>query len=61
MRHYPRECSCGSGKYSDEIYDARGIYITSACEDCERDRLKGYRPEVLTDPDYDCEEQIDPD
>ena len=43
------------------MYDARGIYIAKMCDRCERDRLKAYRPEVLTDRNYECCEDVDND
>lgn len=35
-----------------EVYDARGIYLTRVCDRCERERLSGFRPDVLSDPNY---------
>jgi hypothetical protein len=34
-------------------YDARGYYLMKVCEHCREERLKDYRPEVLTDPGYE--------
>jgi hypothetical protein len=56
-----RPCPCGSGKPSWPEYDARGIYLTRACEDCRDEKLSQFRPEVLTDPAYECDEPIDED
>jgi hypothetical protein len=61
MPRYPRPCSCGSGKFDEAHYDARGIYLCAACEDCEHDKLKRFRPEVLRDPMYEHCEAIDPE
>lgn len=44
-----------------EVYDARGIYLTRVCDRCEREKLAGYRPEVLRDPGYDHSEPISED
>ncbi len=55
------ECGCGSGQYAEPEYDARGIYIGKMCLACRDERLSGYRPEVLTDPNYECNEQIEED
>ena len=54
-------CSCGSGEYREAAYDARNIFITYVCSRCRKDKLKGYRTEVLTDPNYDHCEDIDGD
>ena len=56
-----RECTCGSSKYGERQYDARGIYLCMTCEDCHAGKMKMYRPEVLNNPNYDCDEQIEPD
>ena len=56
-----RPCSCGSGLESQEILDARGIYICRVCDQCRDAKLKGYRPEVLTDPNYETDEPIEPE
>lgn len=56
-----KRCNCGSGKQAYEVNDARGIFICYACEDCEKEKTKGYRPEVLADPNYECDEPIDED
>ena len=57
----PRLCSCGSGQYSEMEYDARGIELVSACGRCRREKLSGFRPEVLSDPSYPADEAIDED
>lgn len=54
-------CSCGSNNYPFWIYDARGIALVKACESCEEEKLKRYRPEVLTDWNYECCEEIEED
>lgn len=41
--------------------DARGIYITRCCAECWKEVRKGYRPEVLEDPGYECDEPIEPE
>jgi hypothetical protein len=54
-------CPCGSGNASTDYYDARGLFLTRACSKC-RDRKLGYfRPEVLTDSNYECDEAIEED
>lgn len=57
----PRPCPCGSGEESEEVHDAKGIYIGRVCDRCRKERLAGFRPEVLTDPDYTCDEPIEPE
>lgn len=55
-------CSCGSGLWPNPVYDARGIYVGKFCEECEAKRMRGYRPEIFTDPGYDTfGEQVDED
>ncbi len=63
MRSYStcRPCSCGSGLFDSEEWDARGIYLCRACESCRQERLSGFRPEVLSDPAYHADEDIEPD
>lgn len=56
-----QECPCGSGEFSDAQHDARGIFLCYTCKKCEKTKLAGYRPAVLTDFDYECDEPIDED
>jgi hypothetical protein len=37
-------------------YDARGIPLARVCDRCRRDKLAGYRPEVLTDSQYEADD-----
>ncbi len=46
-------CECGSNLLRRPVYDARAIFLTFVCDDCEAEELSKFRPEVLTDPDYD--------
>lgn len=58
----PKKCPCGSGELREENYDARGIFLCFSCSRCEKERLSQYRPEVLTDSNYDTfGEQIEED
>jgi len=41
-------------------YDARGIYLTRVCEKCQKEKLAGFRQEVLTDSQYEADEPIEP-
>jgi hypothetical protein len=56
-----RFCSCGSGQPSHWQHDARGIPLCRTCPQCHQRKLAGYRHEVLTDPNYECDEPIDED
>ena len=55
------ECTCGSGEFPQELSDARGIFCCYYCSKCEKKQKSKYRPEVLTDANYDTMgEQIEP-
>ena len=56
-----RLCRCGSMKPREAQYDARNIFLTFTCPKCEREKLAGYRPDVLADPNYWADEPIDGD
>jgi hypothetical protein len=56
-----RPCPCGSGLGSWWAKDARGIELARVCEKCERGKLARYRPEVLTDSQYEADERIEPE
>lgn len=55
------KCDCGSGLERKPEYDARGIFLVYTCEKCSDKKLRKYRPEVLTDPNYECDEPIEPE
>jgi hypothetical protein len=59
--HRFQRCSCGSDVEPEKIYDARGIYLTRACPRCQPEKLSRFRPEVLTNPRYEADEDIDGD
>ena len=61
MKQYLAKCPCGSGKEASAEFDARGIFLTYACPDCREEKLSKYRPDVLTDPNYWADEDIDED
>lgn len=61
MKQYLEQCPCGSGKEAGAEFDARGIFLTYACDDCRAEKLSKYRPDVLTDPNYWADEDIDDD
>lgn len=48
-----RLCGCGSLKHYEDIYDARGIFVTRVCDNCREEKLRGYRPEIFVDSQYD--------
>jgi hypothetical protein len=57
-----RPCPCGSGKPSSWVMDARGIPLKRTCEDCHTKVMATYRPEVLTNPDYNpLDDVIEPE
>lgn len=55
------DCTCGSGEYGEQLYDARGIYCCLVCDNCRKEKLSRYRPEIFTDDNYECDENIDDD
>lgn len=57
----PNLCTCGSGKPSYWQYDARRIPLCRTCEDCHAEQMLKYRPDVLTDPNYESYEPIEDD
>lgn len=56
-----QECPCGSNEPSWRLYDARGIYCCRVCDQCVEEKQACYRPEIFTNPSYECDEPIDPD
>jgi hypothetical protein len=56
-----KPCNCGSGLIREAKYDARGIFLTYTCEQCEKEKLSHYRSDVLTDSNYWHDEPIDED
>ena len=53
------QCFCGSGLPKDAQHDARGIFLCYTCESCYAEKMKRYRPDVLTDGQYWHDEPID--
>ena len=41
-----------------EEFDARGIYLCRVCDNCRAEKLAGFRPEVLSDSNYEHDEPI---
>jgi hypothetical protein len=56
-----RPCECGSGFDSEWKYDARGIELCRACDICWPEKSKGYRADVLENPNYKADEPIEPE
>lgn len=56
-----RLCPCGSGEHPEDLYDARNIYVGKCCDKCKPALMRKYRPEIFTDSNYECDEQIDED
>jgi hypothetical protein len=54
-----KPCPCGSGKNSWWENDARGIPLARVCVDCKKKKLSVYRPEVLTNSQYEADEPIE--
>lgn len=52
-------CPCGSGHGSIWRYDARGIPLARTCDKCHDEKMAKYRPEVLTNSDYEADEAIE--
>ena len=56
-----KPCPCGSGQRRMPNHDARGIFLNFTCDECHDEKMAKYRPEVLSNPNYECEDcPIDP-
>lgn len=57
-----RPCTCGSGMESYWLYDGQGIELCRGCGDCENEKLRGYRTEILSPyTQADVDEPIEPE
>lgn len=54
-----KPCPCGSGNDSWWAYDARGIPLARVCTKCLKQKMASYRPDVLSNPSYECDEIIE--
>lgn len=55
-------CKCHTkGDGSWWAYDARGIELCRVCDECEKEKLSHYRPDVLTDANYWTDEPVEDD
>ena len=44
---------------SEVRYDAKGLFLTYACDKCWKQEKKRYRSDILSDPNYWHDEPID--
>ena len=56
-----RLCNCGSEKNSWWEHDAKGIPLARVCVECKTEKLGKFRPEVLTNSNYECDEPVEAD
>lgn len=56
-----KPCPCGSGEIGTMQHDARGIELCTTCTKCHKTKMSKFRPDVLTDPNYWADEDIDGD
>jgi hypothetical protein len=61
MSHRVMPCPCGSGLDSYWQNDARGIPLCRTCDKCHDEKMKRYRPDVLSDSNYWADEPIEPE
>lgn len=54
-----KPCPCDSGLSRWAQHDARGIFLTFTCDKCHDAKMKKFRPEVLKDPNYEADEDIE--
>jgi hypothetical protein len=52
-------CPCGSGLPRRILEDARGIFCTYVCNECERHQRSKYRADIFTNPNYWTDEPIE--
>lgn len=52
-------CCCGSNLPTEDIFDARGIFVARVCAACKKRKLSEYRPEIFEDVNYEVNEQTD--
>jgi hypothetical protein len=50
---------CNNGKPRRALNDARGIFCSYVCEDCEKAVRAKYRPDIFKNPHYWTHEPID--
>ena len=52
-------CRCGSGLPWFPLYDAHGVYCQSVYQDYEKAVKGKYKTKIFTDPNYNCNENLD--
>ena len=52
-----KACSCGSELPRRELHDGYGIFLTFACDACEKRKLAEFRPDIMSR--YDTDEPIE--
>lgn len=52
-------CMCGSKLRKHALYDGYGIFLTYACDECEKKKLSEFRSDIMER--YDCDEPIESD
>lgn len=52
-------CRCGSEEEKFPLFDARGIFVSYVCEQCEEEVKSRYRSDIFTDCDYWTDEPVD--
>jgi hypothetical protein len=52
-------CLCGSGLHRYPLHDGYDIFLTFACEKCEKEKLSKFRPDIMER--YPTDEQIEND
>ena len=53
------ECYCGSKQEAYWIYDGHGIALCKVCDKCKAQKMKRYRPDIMSA--YEADEPIDSD
>lgn len=51
-----RPCFCGSGRERYALTDARGIFAGYVCDECRAEKMRGFRPEVFRDSQYEADD-----
>jgi NADH:ubiquinone oxidoreductase subunit D len=61
MGYTYKPCNCGSGEIWQPVEDARGIFVSYVCSQCEEKKLGGYRKEIFENPNYQTDEFVEVD
>lgn len=54
-RNYLEQCPCGSGEFSQAVYDNHGIFVDFMCDVCREKKMAKYDPVIFND--YDAYEE----